>query len=474
MAKVTEYPRITKMKDNDILLVDGPDGTRTILQTDASKQMGGEVIMVNETAGDSTKVVINTTNEDIELATMADLEPVEEDVGELKTQITNINNIIGSEPEVIDDLSGYTQYSGNISDSNTWNNINENYKHIVIPITRHPATISLTGGITASTIAAVKTYSEPVSGVAPDFSADPEWTVKRKIPAGEPRGPYTLPLDANHLIVMMMKEGTTNCVPAVFNLVLGESDGLIENVSELNEKMDSVETNMQEIAVSVSDLDSQFEDIIVGEPAIVVDISDLSEYTQYNGNISTSTTQGTYGDWVNISDNYKHIYIPFSRNTGGTVSFKANSGSASVIAFVKNYVTPVSGERPHYSDENGFNDVITVPKGNPGYYNIPSDCYGVILMVKINDTIKTPSEFTLTVPKGTGTLTAQTDENTNDIDVLQKLVEADYYDRSSLDGLTATNGNLGDSGNWCEAQLKLKSVPPGHLSFKIAAKDTSA
>ena len=87
MAKVTEYPRITKMKDNDILLVDGPDGTRTILQTDASKQMGGEVIMVNESAGDSTKVVINTTSEDIELATMADLEPVEEDAGEAKAQL---------------------------------------------------------------------------------------------------------------------------------------------------------------------------------------------------------------------------------------------------------------------------------------------------------------------------------------------------------------------------------------------------
>lgn len=94
MAKVTEYPRITKMKDNDILLVDGPDGTRTILQTNASKQMGGEVIMVNETAGDSTKVVINTTDEDIELATMVDLEPVEEDVSALKTQLDNYSENI--------------------------------------------------------------------------------------------------------------------------------------------------------------------------------------------------------------------------------------------------------------------------------------------------------------------------------------------------------------------------------------------
>ena len=44
MAKVTEYSRITKMKDNDVLLVDGPDGTRTILQTDASKQMGESLL----------------------------------------------------------------------------------------------------------------------------------------------------------------------------------------------------------------------------------------------------------------------------------------------------------------------------------------------------------------------------------------------------------------------------------------------
>lgn len=93
MAKVTEYSRITKMKDNDVLLVDGPDGTRTILQTDASKQMGGEVIMVNETAGDSTKVVINTTDEEIELATMADLEPVEEDVDELKESVNKMQNL---------------------------------------------------------------------------------------------------------------------------------------------------------------------------------------------------------------------------------------------------------------------------------------------------------------------------------------------------------------------------------------------
>lgn len=127
MAKVTEYPRITKMKDNDILLVDGPDGTRTILQADASKQMGGEVIMVNETAGDSTKVVINTTDEDIELATMADLEPVEKDVSELKTQITQDNQNIYGDLEYFDLLDYDTEATLNVSETTTGNELKHYY-----------------------------------------------------------------------------------------------------------------------------------------------------------------------------------------------------------------------------------------------------------------------------------------------------------------------------------------------------------
>ena len=94
MAKVTEYSRITRMKDNDILLVDGPDGTRTILQTDAAKQMGGEVIMVGESAGGSTTVVVNTTGEDVGLATTDDLDQVVEDVDDLESVVNIVEHTI--------------------------------------------------------------------------------------------------------------------------------------------------------------------------------------------------------------------------------------------------------------------------------------------------------------------------------------------------------------------------------------------
>ena len=118
MAKVTEYPRIAKFKDNDILLVDGPDGTRTILQKDAAKQMGGEVIMVNETAGDATKVVINTTNEEVQLATMEDLEPVVGDVGSLKESIDNLPYAVYD--SAYNTPNKYFDVDGNAIDQSGW------------------------------------------------------------------------------------------------------------------------------------------------------------------------------------------------------------------------------------------------------------------------------------------------------------------------------------------------------------------
>lgn len=75
MAKVTEYPRITKMKANDILLVDGPDGTRTILKSNAAKELGGDIIAVTKSGG-KDKVTLNLTDSPIDLATEKDLDDV--------------------------------------------------------------------------------------------------------------------------------------------------------------------------------------------------------------------------------------------------------------------------------------------------------------------------------------------------------------------------------------------------------------
>lgn len=87
MAKLTEYPRATSFDEGDILIKDGVNGTKKILVSDASKFMGSEIIMINETAGENTKVVVTTTNEDVSLATTEDLQEVAEDIADIKTHI---------------------------------------------------------------------------------------------------------------------------------------------------------------------------------------------------------------------------------------------------------------------------------------------------------------------------------------------------------------------------------------------------
>lgn len=95
MAKLTEYPRATSFDEGDILIKDGVNGTKKILVSDASKFMGSEIIMINETAGENTKVVVTTTDEDISLATTEDLQEVAEDIAELQTQLPyNSYNIV--------------------------------------------------------------------------------------------------------------------------------------------------------------------------------------------------------------------------------------------------------------------------------------------------------------------------------------------------------------------------------------------
>lgn len=104
MAKLTEYPQATKFDQGDILIKDGINGTKKILVSDAAKVMGSEVIMVNEDAGENTKVVVTTTDEEYELALMSDLaelegdlSDVDDDVEGLKTQVNDIESEINAD-----------------------------------------------------------------------------------------------------------------------------------------------------------------------------------------------------------------------------------------------------------------------------------------------------------------------------------------------------------------------------------------
>ena len=103
MAKVTEYPRITRMNDNDILLVDGPNGTRTILKNNAAKDLGGDIIAVTK-SGSKDKVTLNLTDSPVDLAT-------EKDLDDVANALLPIGTVSGN-PAIVTDAKIGTTFKG--------------------------------------------------------------------------------------------------------------------------------------------------------------------------------------------------------------------------------------------------------------------------------------------------------------------------------------------------------------------------
>lgn len=99
MPKLTEYPEAQSFDENDILIKDGVNGTKKIKASNAADYMGKNVIMVNEDPTPGTKVVLETTDEEYELALMSDVNSVAEEVDDVKTQTVNLQNEIYSQFE---------------------------------------------------------------------------------------------------------------------------------------------------------------------------------------------------------------------------------------------------------------------------------------------------------------------------------------------------------------------------------------
>lgn len=90
MPKLTEYPEAQSFDENDTLIKDGVNGTKKIKASNAADYMGKNVIMVNEDPTPGTKVVLETTDEEYELALMSDVNSVAEEVDDVKTQLKEI------------------------------------------------------------------------------------------------------------------------------------------------------------------------------------------------------------------------------------------------------------------------------------------------------------------------------------------------------------------------------------------------
>lgn len=109
----------------------------------------------------------------------------------------------------ITDVSGYDLHLGFMSSTGAWNNINEKYKHIVIPITG-AATLDITSQeSTPLYMAGLRSYSEPVNGEMPDYSENEDWSTRIAVPKNTTRH-YDIPSDVKYLVLFVVHNTADN------------------------------------------------------------------------------------------------------------------------------------------------------------------------------------------------------------------------------------------------------------------------
>ena len=116
-------------------------------------------------------------------------------------------------------FDGFERYNGFIGSSGAWNNINEKYEHIVIPINGE-STLSVTAMESESNsqivyLAGVQSYIAPVSGETLNYSTDSEWSKRISVGLGKTKTFNPLPSDVKYLIVFV-RYNNTEVTPSNF------------------------------------------------------------------------------------------------------------------------------------------------------------------------------------------------------------------------------------------------------------------
>lgn len=116
-------------------------------------------------------------------------------VGAIKEDLTQLSDDVTSMD--IKPISAYKHLKGHMSNSGTWNNINNNWKHIVVPLTNKKKVITSFANLIE--IAFVKEYVPPVDGAQIPFSDADGFTAK--ITVGVAEREFAIPSDAKYLII---------------------------------------------------------------------------------------------------------------------------------------------------------------------------------------------------------------------------------------------------------------------------------
>lgn len=112
-------------------------------------------------------------------------------------------------------LDGFERHQGFISQDNTWNNINDKYYHVVVPVGEDTSLTVTNADVDDNPVfyyAGFRSYTPPTDTSSPiDFSEDTAWNKRLAITQGNTKTYATIPNDIKYLwftVIYNSKEGT--------------------------------------------------------------------------------------------------------------------------------------------------------------------------------------------------------------------------------------------------------------------------
>lgn len=315
--------------------------------------------------------------------TVATSHKIKDDVA--RSSVQQVVNIIDGASAVSieldqSDFEGLEQHSGNISNNGSWNNITDSYKHVYVPITRPGGTLVVTANSsTASKIAFVSYYRNPVDGSYPAYCTDSDYNTYKTVSSGDTSTFQSLPYDCSGVIVMT-KYTSSNPTPTSFVYNAQSVEGLVS-------KVNTNSTNISELTNDV---------VLLQGKESPYNRYNLSGLVETNGNLSSTQSSGVY-KWNNINANYKHVVIPVTK--GMVLNAKANSELSLTYAALTEYTPPTStSDIIHYSTATGWTSPKQKAVNSVVNEYLPSDCKFLAVMVLKNGNNSTPVTISVTLP----------------------------------------------------------------------------
>ena len=278
--------------------------------------------------------------------------------GELKSALNHLG---------VADISELEVHNGNPSVSNTWNNINSNYQHIVLPVKPNDV-VTIVGGGSVTYFGFLKSYTNAVDGASIDYSSATGFTTKIFNDTTQSQT-KTVPSDVNYIFVMVTYNGN-NAIPAkiivngydfVKNL-LGNIVDIIKSVDDTKGRINTTNSNIASILT-------------------------IAQRDKYNGNL------GADGKYNNVTSAYQLYVIPV--NGGEFLQIKSNASEPLNYGALTTFNGVTDGATIPYSSASGWSARRYLDANSYIEATIPADARYIIFATVRNSNDCVPQSLTI-------------------------------------------------------------------------------